>query len=174
LARALAPDLGPIPGALVLRSDVIRKRLAGVDPLKRLPPSAYGPGTSRAVYGAILRSATAALAAGHTVIADAVFARAAERRGVARVARRLRVPFVGLWLEAPPPVMAARLDARRHDASDATRRVLDQQLDYDIGSMTWARIDSARGIPAVAARARRILDLKGRLKNTDGRPKRLI
>ena len=38
LARALAPDLGPAPGALVLRSDEIRKRLLGRAPEETLPP----------------------------------------------------------------------------------------------------------------------------------------
>jgi hypothetical protein len=38
LARALAPDLGAAPGALHLRSDVLRKQLAGVDELEPTPP----------------------------------------------------------------------------------------------------------------------------------------
>jgi hypothetical protein len=161
LARALAPDLGAAPGALVLRSDVIRKRLAGVDPLARLPVSAYGPASSHAVYQAMGRAATTALGAGHAVIADAVFAREGERRAIARVAERLKIPFVGLWLDAPRTVMAARLDARRNDASDATARVLDQQLGYDLGNLTWTRIDAATGAAAVARRARGLL-LHGR------------
>ena len=36
----------PAPGALVLRSDEVRKRLAGVAPTDKLPSEAYGPGTS--------------------------------------------------------------------------------------------------------------------------------
>jgi predicted kinase len=157
LARALAPDLGPRPGALVLRSDVIRKRLAGIDPLARLPPSAYGPAASHAVYRAIGRAATIALRAGHAVIADAVFAREGERRAIERVAQRLGVPFVGLWLDAPRATLAQRLAARRNDASDATSRVLEQQLGYDLGVLTWARIDAAAGAASVVRRARRTL-----------------
>jgi hypothetical protein len=157
LARALAPDLGAVPGALVLRSDVIRKRLAGVDPLARLPASAYGPASSRAVYQAMGRAAVTALSAGHAVIADAVFAREGERRAIAGVAARLKIPFMGLWLDAPRTVMAARLDARRNDASDATARVLDQQFDYDLGALTWSPIDAAAGAASVARCARRML-----------------
>ena len=174
LARALAPGLGAAPGALVLRSDVIRKRLAGVDPLARLPPSAYGPESSRAVYRAIGRGARTALAAGQSVVADAVFAREDERRVIARVAARLNVPFVGLWLDAPGTTMAARLDARRGDASDATKRVLAQQLGYDLGTMTWTRIDAAAGAAAVAARAKGTLDARLAMNNTGKRRKRLI
>ena len=53
LARQLAPELGPAPGAVVLRSDVVRKRLHGVAPGDRLPPVAYRKEASRAVYDAL-------------------------------------------------------------------------------------------------------------------------
>ncbi|MHA1600544.1 MAG: bifunctional aminoglycoside phosphotransferase/ATP-binding protein, partial [Alphaproteobacteria bacterium] len=42
LAHELAPGLGAPPGALHLRSDVLRKSYHGVNELHRLPPSAYG------------------------------------------------------------------------------------------------------------------------------------
>ena len=42
LARALAPSLPPQPGAVVLRSDVLRKQLFKVNETDRLPESAYG------------------------------------------------------------------------------------------------------------------------------------
>ena len=41
VAKALAPKLGPAPGAVVLRSDVLRKQLAGVGEQERLPSSSY-------------------------------------------------------------------------------------------------------------------------------------
>jgi aminoglycoside phosphotransferase family enzyme len=41
LARALAPCIGAAPGALILRSDEIRKRLHAALPEARLPPDAY-------------------------------------------------------------------------------------------------------------------------------------
>ncbi len=50
LARALAPELGGAPGALVLRSDEIRKRQHGVAPEQRLPQSAYSDAASEAVF----------------------------------------------------------------------------------------------------------------------------
>ena len=51
LARALAPDIGNAPGALVLRSDEIRKRRHGVAPEQRLPQTAYSDAASEAVFG---------------------------------------------------------------------------------------------------------------------------
>ena len=47
LARHLAPEFGPQPGAVILRSDVIRKGLFGREPTDRLPPEAYAPGRLR-------------------------------------------------------------------------------------------------------------------------------
>ena len=38
LARALAPLIGAVPGAVVIRSDETRKQLCGVDPFQRLDP----------------------------------------------------------------------------------------------------------------------------------------
>ncbi len=161
LARVLAPDFGPAPGALVLRSDVIRKLLRGHEPEQPLEPEAYTPEVSRNVYARIREGAALALAAGHGVVADAVFARPGERRDIAEVAARARCRFAGLWLEAPEAVLERRVDSRTGDASDADARVVRQQLAYDPGPMEWARID-AGGEPAeVAARARRALRRKG-------------
>ena len=49
LARSLAPRLAPPPGAIVIRSDVVRKRLSGVRPETRLPLSAYSASMDRKV-----------------------------------------------------------------------------------------------------------------------------
>jgi uncharacterized protein len=169
LAHALAPSLGSAPGALVLRSDIVRKRLAGVDPLARLPPSVYEPDCTRAVYDALYRSAAVALGAGHSVIADAVFANPDERRAIAAVARRAGAPFVGLWLDAPEAILAARLNGRKNDASDATVRVLRHQLGYDIGPIAWARIAAKKGATAVAAHAQRTLEGRRAMEKTGQR-----
>jgi len=50
LARAIAATLCPPPGAVVLRTDVIRKELFGVDPLTALPETAYTPDVNERVY----------------------------------------------------------------------------------------------------------------------------
>lgn len=154
LARELAPFVGAAPGALVLRSDVLRKRLAGVTPETRLEVDGYSAEMTERTYRALYDGAAAALAAGRSVIADAVFARVGERDAVAAVARRLGVPFTGFWLEAPPDVMLDRVAKRRRDASDATAAVVRRQLDYDVGPMSWRRIDSsgAKGESLRAAR----------------------
>ena len=140
LAAALAPEIG----ARVLRSDVIRKRLFGVAPETRLPASAYQPAISQRVYQAVRDKAAAALAAGYSVIIDAVSLQPEERRSFAAVAEAASVSFLGLWLAAPVPIMEHRLRARRRDASDASPEVLAQQLRQDAGQIDWVIIDADR------------------------------
>ncbi len=159
LAMALAPELGLRPGARVLRSDVTRKLLLGVAPETRLPADAYTPEITRRVYDILCEKAAKAVAAGYSVIIDAVSLRPAERQSFAEIARRAGVPFSGLWLEAGAPAMAARISARRGDASDATPEILAHQLRQDPGGMDWTRIDAGAGPEQCLDAARRALAL---------------
>lgn len=147
LAAGVAPRIGNFPGAYIARSDAIRKRLAGVPLSETLPSSGYGAGKTEKTYEQLYREAEHALAGGHSVIADAVFAQPEQRNAIARVAKDLAVPFTGIWLDAPHDVLAARVSARRNDVSDATVSVLEQQQDYKLGRMDWVRIDNS-GAPA--------------------------
>jgi hypothetical protein len=142
LSAGLAPELGLRPGARVLRSDVTRKLLLGVDPEERLPATAYSREISARVYDALCRKAAVGLAAGYTVVIDAVALTARERSSFAEVARAAGLPFSGIWLEARPEAMANRIRGRVRDASDASPEILAEQLRHDTGNIDWARIDA--------------------------------
>ncbi len=157
LAYALAPDIGGVPGARVVRSDVIRKQLFKAGLTDRLPPSAYESETTERVYRRMAEMAEAALAAGHSVIADAVHADPRERSAIAAVARRSGAPFRGLWLDASGSVLEARVTDRRGDASDADAAVVRRQQRYDLGALEWHRIDASGAAADVAKRAREFL-----------------
>jgi uncharacterized protein len=157
LAAALAPDLGRRPGARVLRSDVLRKLRFGSDPESPLPPEAYTSEMSERVYRDLCERARVALRAGYAAVIDAVALRPDERGAFAAVAAAAGVPFTGLWLDAPEAVMAARLGARRGDASDASRAVLQLQLASDPGAIDWTRIDARGDTETALAAARRTL-----------------
>ncbi|MGE0698965.1 MAG: AAA family ATPase [Hyphomicrobiaceae bacterium] len=159
LAAALAPAIGPVPGALHLRSDVVRKQLAGVGELERLPPSAYTPAASAAVYTRLAARAAIALGAGHSVVIDAVLDRASERARLEKVAADAGVRFDGLWLEAPPEAMKARVAARAGDASDATPEIVERQLAALSGPIEWHRLAASAERGDVAAAARSLLGL---------------
>src|SRR5262249_59965678 len=62
LAQALAGELAPDPGAVVLRSDVERKALFGKDEHVRLPQDAYSPAVTAKVYAVIAAKAPRAVA----------------------------------------------------------------------------------------------------------------
>lgn len=157
--RMLAPHLGAAPGALMVRTDVLRKRLLGRELYERLGPDGYTADMGRRTYQTMYDEATAALAAGYSVVADAVFADAAERAAIEEVARRAGVPFHGLWLEAPPEIMAQRIAGRVHNVSDATEDVMRRQLGYDLGCITWSKLDSSGPRGESARKARDIIGI---------------
>jgi aminoglycoside phosphotransferase family enzyme/predicted kinase len=146
LAHALAPRIGGAPGAVVIRSDVIRKQRFGVDLFDRLPAEAYAREHSRRVFGRIEALAADALAAGCSVIADGVYRNEAERTSIRRVAEAAGVPFAGLWLQVTPDVQDERLGARRRDVSDATVEVGRAQRRAAPSVTDWSVLDADDGI----------------------------
>ncbi len=157
LARSLAPLLGALPGAVILNSDQERK--AGLPKTARLDPGDYSVDQRKAVYDAMFERAGTILSAGHSVILDATFIDPGLRQAVHDLADRTKVPFHGVWLDAPRAVLAARLEARTGDVSDADVTVLDAQLAADPGPMTWHRIGAEGDAGKVAARVVQQLDL---------------
>jgi len=157
LARALAPLLGVCPGAVVIRSDVIRKHLMRVTEMERLPASAYTAAISKQVYERIAEMASETLASGFTAIADAVYGHEDERRDIAEAAHRAGVKFDGLWLEGPPSILEQRIRARVGDASDATPDVLRAQLGFVTAPQTWSVIKIASSTGHAVAEGRRLL-----------------
>lgn len=157
LARALAPGLGRAPGALILRSDEIRKRQHGVPPEQRLPPSAYRAAASEAVFATLADGVRIAAAGGQCVLADATFIEPAHRLAVEDAARMAGVAFVGFWLEVPLPELERRIIARSGDASDATLAVLYAIVASGMpGAGSWHPVDS-RNADAALALVRTIL-----------------
>ena len=151
LARAVAPLAGDSPGAIVLRSDEIRKRQAGVAPTERLPPTAYSPAVDAKVADEMLDLAADILKAGRSVVLDATFLSATTRARVGSLARDLAVPFSPVWLEGETPLLRRRLLTRRNDASDADAGVLERQLAVDASDVAWPRLPAERD-PLVTAR----------------------
>jgi hypothetical protein len=147
LARDAAPLVGPPPGAVILRSDVIRKELHGVDPLVALPDAAYAPEVTARVYRTLLERARQVVAQGYSVILDAAFLRQAERDQLSAEARKMAADFHPIFLDADLSIRSSRVASRRRDASDATSEVARDQDGYDIGRLDWPVVD-ASGSPA--------------------------
>ena len=150
IAAALAGRLGPVPGARVIRSDVLRKMLAGVGPEVRLPASAYDAKTSARVYARMWGQARSVLGGGYPVILDASFLAGTRREEARMLAAREGVAFCGVWLEARAGLLAARLAARRDDASDADAAVMRGQAVE--GVVDWLAVDAAAAVETQVAR----------------------
>ncbi len=155
LARALAPGVMPQPGAIVLRTDELRKQQFEVNETDRLPESAYQPEMTKKIYDLLLQHALQILVQGHSVVVDAVFAQQSERAAIRDAARRLNRRFVGLFLQTDLATRLNRVGRREGDASDATPEIAGLQEKYDIGMVDWAVID-ASGTPELTLRQSQI------------------
>ncbi len=133
LARAIAPPLA----ALHVRSDVERKRLAGLAPHQdsRSEPDGgiYTLEFNTRTYERLEHCAAAALAAGESIIVDAAFLRRGERLRFLDLAATANVPSFILHCHAPVAVLRQRVadrQAARSDASEAGVDVLARQPSY--------------------------------------------
>jgi hypothetical protein len=159
IARHIGARMGRAPGARVLRSDVFRKRIAGLPPEARLPASFYTARSDEETWEALFESADDHLACGTSVIIDAVFMRRSERDVAEMLAAQARVPFTGLWLEAPERDRIARVTARSGDASDAGAEVVREQSRRSVGELYgWHRMRANRPLEVLLPAARAILD----------------
>ncbi|WP_293677899.1 bifunctional aminoglycoside phosphotransferase/ATP-binding protein [uncultured Phenylobacterium sp.] len=141
-ARGIAPALGASPGAVILRTDEIRKRLMDVQPLQRLPSQAYAAEITARTYDTMIDNARALLKAGRAVVLDATFIDPALRGRAEALAAECGAPFHGAWLEAPIEVLEARVASRQGDASDATVAVLHDQIARLAEPVTWPKVDT--------------------------------
>ena len=119
----LARELAERTGFEVIRSDVVRKELAGLEPEDSAADAwesgLYAPEWTDRTYEECLRRVEASLRRGGRVVVDASFHSASRRRPFHEAAVRLGVRRRFLVCRAPPGVVRRRLAARDDDASDA-------------------------------------------------------
>ena len=130
----IGTDLLSYCGAIRLRSDVERKRLAGLPPDARTHAAVggdlYGRTAGERTYRRLAELATEVIGAGFPVMVDATFLRHQQREDFRQLAARLRVPFLMLDFRAPEPQLVQRIRDRGkagRDASEADLAVLRYQ-----------------------------------------------
>jgi len=157
IARAIAPALGAMPGAVIVRSDEVRKALFGVPDTDRLPAAAYAAAWNRRTYQEVTARVRHTLVAGHACIVDAVHGSAVERDEIEAMATRMDIPFKGICLEAPEDILRRRTARRVGDASDAGPAVVTRQLERGFGAVDWTRVDASGDIADISEAVRNIL-----------------
>jgi aminoglycoside phosphotransferase family enzyme/predicted kinase len=149
-ARAIAPALGRSPGAVVLRTDEIRKRMLKVPTNEKLPRSAYATELYPHSYDVLFDNARTLLAAGQSVVLDATFIDPALRARAVRLGQEAGVPFEGVWLDAPRQVLEERISNRVGDVSDADLQTLQDQLARLQTPVEWTNVDGSQTTAAAA------------------------
>ncbi|GAA3394888.1 bifunctional aminoglycoside phosphotransferase/ATP-binding protein [Cryptosporangium minutisporangium] len=123
----VAGGLADALGAVLLRSDRMRKEAAGLAPEAdgRAPwrTGLYEPGRTSSAYDALLHRAVDALRRGESVVLDASWAGAVQRDAARVVASRAGATLVELHCVAPAAVAAERIAHRSGDPSDATPEI---------------------------------------------------
>lgn len=121
--------------AVRIRSDLERKRIAGIDPFDRSHTSnaqIYSLEFNERTYAHLLECARACLLGGLNTIVDAAFLKVGERREFAALARAQGASFLIVSCHADEETLAARIASRRtarNDPSDADEQVMRRQLE---------------------------------------------
>jgi aminoglycoside phosphotransferase family enzyme/predicted kinase len=126
----LAAALADRDGAVLIRSDEVRKQRAGLDP-STARPAAVGAGlytaeATAAVYAELVADATRLAGMGERVVLDASWSDVGPRAVARDAARQVVADLVELRCSVAAETAAARIEARRRrgrDASDATAAV---------------------------------------------------
>lgn len=152
VASALLVESVP---AIQVRSDVERKRLAGLGALansgSELDQGIYTAAMSEQTYSRLLNVCRIVIEAGFSAIADATFLRAEQRTPFRRLADELGVPFRILAPTATPEELERRVVARQAsggDAAEADVEVLKRQL-ASMDPLTTAEAARIMPLPAV-------------------------
>jgi aminoglycoside phosphotransferase family enzyme/predicted kinase len=128
----VAAELANHLDGVVIASDRVRKRLAGVSATTRLGAGwqrgAYAPEQTERVYSALLERARPVLVSGRAAILDATFARRAQRAQAAQLASELGVDVFFVEARCAAEVARERLARRAaagRDPSDAGPELYD-------------------------------------------------
>lgn len=122
-ARLLASQTG----AIHLRSDAVRKHMAGVPLHERGGADLYTEEMNQKTYDRLLELGISLAQQGYAVILDAKYDRQALRQAAIAQAQAHQLPIQIFYCTAPIQVLQERLEQRQSDVSDATAKILSNQ-----------------------------------------------
>ncbi|MGB3296234.1 MAG: AAA family ATPase [Phormidesmis sp.] len=113
--------------AIRLRSDAIRKHLAGVALHATGSDEIYTQAMTDRTYTRLIELGVRLASQGYRVILDAKFDRQAKRKEAIAQAQAHSISLAFLYCSAPEAVLKSRLDQRSGDIADATAAILAKQ-----------------------------------------------
>ncbi len=120
----LAQGLAELMGLVVIRTDVVRKELLGIDPAEHhfedFGGGIYSPEVTERTYERSFELAGEVLRGGGSALIDASFSRREHRLGARAMAERADAHFVVLECVCPEEVVRERLEQRRADKGEAS------------------------------------------------------
>jgi len=122
-ARYLARQLG----AIQIRSDAVRKHLAGIPLTERGSDAIYTSAMTQKTYDRLLELGVTLANQGYTVILDAKYDRESLRQAVLTQTQAHQIPLQIVYCTAPLEVLKDRLHHRTGDIADATADLLPKQ-----------------------------------------------
>ncbi len=122
-----AQQLAEQTGAIRLRSDAVRKHLAGVPLHEKAGDEVYTAAMTDRTYTRLIELGAQLASQGYRVILDAKFDRQAKRHEAIRTAQAQAVPITFLYCTAPADVLKNRVVARSGDITDADAAILEKQ-----------------------------------------------
>ncbi|ARV62917.1 adenylyl-sulfate kinase [Nostocales cyanobacterium HT-58-2] len=120
--------LGRQLGAIHIRSDAVRKHLAGIPLLERGGDDLYTAEMTEKTYARLLKLGILLAKEGYVVILDAKYDRQQLRQEAIVQAQEHQLPLQIVSCAAPLEVLQQRLDNRTGDIADATASLLKSQL----------------------------------------------
>ncbi|MGC1308937.1 MAG: AAA family ATPase [Phormidesmis sp.] len=145
-----AQALAIAAGAIRLRSDAIRKHIAGISIHEKGSDDIYTPAMSDKTYTHLIELGVQLASQGYRVILDAKFDRKAKRQEAIAAAQSRNIALTFLHCTAPKEVLEARLNKREGDIADATAAILAKQSMEPFDESTSVKVINTHQPKAVA------------------------
>jgi aminoglycoside phosphotransferase family enzyme/predicted kinase len=123
----IAHELSRRLGAIYVRSDAVRKHLAGIPLQQRGDDRLYTPEMSQKTYKRLVQLGSLLASQGYTIVLDAKFDREQTRQRAIAAATDHDLPLTIVHCDAPLTTLKQRVQEREGDIADATLAVLEQQ-----------------------------------------------
>lgn len=128
----VAKNIARKKGAIAIRSDAVRKHLAGISLNESGKETIYTREMTQKTYDRLLELGIMLAKAGFSIILDAKYDRFAHRQQAITQAKIHHLPIRIIYCTAPESVLRDRLNQRQGDVSDATADLIaSQQLNAE-------------------------------------------